>query len=72
MLEKVVEEVPAYEWLRDLKCKELFEYIVCEVLDRDLLPKLKKEDLTVYDTLKVSIIPGYERYKTRHPTHHVN
>ena len=41
-MEKTIELIPSYEWLKGLKCKEYYEYIVCEALDQLLLPKLQK------------------------------
>jgi hypothetical protein len=59
VLEKVIEEYTQYDWLRGLKCKETTEYIILEVLDQLLQPNLRKEDLKVYETLKVSLVPDY-------------
>jgi hypothetical protein len=33
--------------------------VTCEVLDEDLLPSLRKDDVKVYEILKTAIIPDY-------------
>jgi dynein heavy chain, axonemal len=69
VLEKVMEIAPKYDWLKAMKCKENIEYITCEALDRILLPKLSKDDLKVYDIVKIGMVPDYEKCRVRHPTH---
>jgi hypothetical protein len=57
-----------YEWLKALKCKEYYEFIVCDALDAVLLPILRKEDVKAYEHLKTCIVPDYEKLKLRHPS----
>ena len=42
--------------------------MTCDVLDQLLLPSLSKEDVKVFETLKSSIVPDYEKLKARHPS----
>lgn len=65
---KVMSLEKNYRWLREMKCKEYFEYVTCEVLDDELVPVLGRDDLKVYEILKTSIIPDYEKYQGKHPT----
>lgn len=68
VLEKVIALMPKYDWLKQLKCKEMHEYVICEALDVLLLPLLRKDDVRVYENLKNCIVPDYERIKQRHPS----
>jgi hypothetical protein len=60
--------LPNYEWLKQLKCKEFYEFIICDALDAVLLPILRKEDVKAYEHLKTCIVPDYEKLKLRHPS----
>jgi len=70
VMSRTIEIIHSYDWLRGIKCKEYYEYIVCESLDQLLLPKLQKDDSKVYETLKSSMVPNYEKFKLRHPSHY--
>lgn len=67
ILEKAVSMLSHYEWLKQLKCKEFYEFIICDALDGFILSLLKKEDVKVYEHLKSCIVPDYEKLKLRHP-----
>jgi hypothetical protein len=40
-----------------------------DALDPFIVPLLKKEDLKIYENLKICIIPDYEKLKLRHLSH---
>lgn len=57
--------ISSYDWLKALKCQEIYEYVTCEVFDEILIPKFQNEDGKLYEIVKGAIIPDYERLRAK-------